>query len=415
MSFFINWILKQSILKKFIYSNIFSIIIALVPIIFVMVIYEYYSLRNTTLEKVWVQAEILGESSSAALAFQDNTAAKETLLTLSGARDLTEAHLLLPNGDIFESFYGKNKLKHSKSIIDFDLISEENITLTHIIIKKPIYLRSQFVGFLVLSSSLDQFYKRLGWYILIILATSSFGFLLAWLMATRISKMVTSPLSSLTTATQRIIQDKDYTIEIPEHTNNPDEVSTLSNAFGEMISQIRERDLSLQQLAYYDRVTGIPNRHYFEERINQAVTNARKYGTFCYLLMIDLDDFKIVNDTLGHNVGDELLRYVSNKLKNTMRKNDSIFRIGGDEFAVIIESNSKEEPVNLIAEKIIQSVSTPTILEGNEVKVGASIGISCFPIFSSDVFTLMSTADVAMYAAKKENKNTYKVYDEIFK
>lgn len=167
----------------------------------------------------------------------------------------------------------------------------------------------------------------------------------------------------------------------------------------------------MQQLAYYDRVTGIANRHFFEERIEQALTNAERYGTACYLLMIDLDDFKIVNDQLGHHVGDLLLRHVSESLKRTMRQNDSIFRIGGDEFAIIIENTSESESVGRIAEKIIQAVSTPVILDEHEVKVGASIGISCFPKLSNDIRELMNTADAAMYVAKRSGKNSYKIYN----
>jgi diguanylate cyclase len=127
-------------------------------------------------------------------------------------------------------------------------------------------------------------------------------------------------------------------------------------------------------------------------------------------MMIDLDDFKIVNDTLGHHIGDLLLRHISKSLNKTMRQNDNIFRIGGDEFAIMIESPSRKESVTLIAKKIIAAVSTPIILEGHEVRVGASIGISCFPHLAHDVHTLMTTADSAMYIAKKGGKNTFVVY-----
>ena len=407
-----SWISKLSIQQKLIYSNMIGIAFAFLPIVFVMVTYEYFALRDSILEEVRVQADIVGESSSAALAFNDRESAHETLAALHGAHDLIEAHLVLPDGTILESYYGKERSHSQQKTINVVTIQTENIDSSRIIIKKPIYLRSEFVGSLVLSSSLHCFYTRLMWYALIILSTTAAGFLLARLVATRISKTITGPLSTLTAVTQRIMRDRDYSI--PLSVDTKDEVGSLSNAFGEMMSQIRERDLSLQQLAYYDRITDIPNRHYFEERIAQAVTNAERYGTTCYLLMIDLDDFKIVNDTLGHHIGDDLLRYVSETLKHTMRQNDSIFRIGGDEFAVIIESASNNESVSKIAQKIINAVSTPVILEGHTVKVGASIGISCYPKHSTNVRSLMSTADVAMYIAKGKGKNGYEVYDPKF-
>lgn len=411
MSKFKMWISQQPIQKKLIYSNIFGTIFALLPIIFVMLTYEYFSLRNTTLERVWVQAEIIGESSSAALAFHDNDAAKETLLALRGAKDLIEAHLILPDGTILESYYAKTAPKTNLSTLDLSSTPKENITGMRITIKKPIYLRSEFVGSLLLSTSLDIFYKRLIWYAIIIITITTVGFFFAWWIAIYISKAITEPLRTLTAAAQQVVKDSDYTMSLPSLKNNNDELGTLSNTFSEMMSQIQKRDLSLRQVAYYDQVTGIANRHYFEEHITQAIHNAEKYSTSCYLLMIDLDDFKIVNDTLGHNIGDELLRYVSKNIQNTMRQNDSIFRIGGDEFAIVVESKSEHESMDNIAQKIIKVVSTPVILNGHEVKVGASIGISSFPKFSKDVYSLMSTADSAMYVAKKRGKNNYKYYD----
>ena len=410
MNLFKAWIEKQSILDKLIYSNLLAIAFAFIPIVFVMTTYEYFSLRKAVLEEVRIQATIIAESSSAALAFHDNTAALETLATLRGSHDFIEAHLILADGSCFESYYAKG-VEHKRVVMNAMGSEEERIYATRIVINKPIYLRSELVGSLVLVSGLESFYKRLAWYVTIMFAITSFGFLLARFVATRISKTITEPLSMLTEVTQKMMQSQDYTMSMPTIQNPEDEVGSLSNAFSEMMSQIRQRDFSLQQLADYDRVTGIANRHYFEERIEQAVGNAQRYGTACYLLMIDLDDFKVVNDTLGHDVGDQLLRYVSRSLELTMRQNDSIFRIGGDEFAIIIESPSSSESVGQIAQKIIKAISTPTMLDGHNVKVGASIGISCFPRFSKDVRMLVTTADTAMYAAKKSGKNSYRVYN----
>lgn len=407
------WISKLSIQQKLIYSNLIGIAFAFIPVVVIMVTYEYISLRDAILKELRVQSDIIAESTSAAVAFQDHESAHETLFALHGSHDFLEAHLILPNGAVFESYYKEGHIPLTRQTsIDLSKLHAEQVKTSMIIIHKPIRLRTEEVGSLVMISSLDTFYNRLMWYVLFITMTSTVGFILARLVATRISKTITGPLSTLTAVTQRIMRDRDYSI--PLSIDTKDEVGSLSNAFGEMMSQIRKRDLSLQQLAYYDRITDIPNRHYFEERIAQAVTNAERYGTTCYLLMIDLDDFKIVNDTLGHHIGDELLRYVSETLKNTMRQNDTIFRIGGDEFAVIIESASDNESVSKIAQKIIDAVSTPVILEGHTVHVGASIGISYYPKHSSSVRSLMSTADVAMYIAKGKGKNGFEVYDPKF-
>lgn len=373
-----------------------------------MVIYEYFVLRNHVLEEVKVQSKIVAESVAAAMAFRDEAAANETLSALHGSEDMIEAHLLLPDGTLFRSYYHNTKMP--PYITNFHTITSdtEKFTLSTITIEKTIYLRKQFVGSLILVNSLRRYYESFIWYVCIIIITSGFGFLLARWIAVRISHTITGPLTSLTNMTEKIMREKDYTTSITIDTK--DEVGSLSYAFSEMMLQIRKRDLSLQQLAYYDRITGLANRHYFEERIVQAIENAKRYGTVCYLFMIDLDDFKIVNDTMGHYVGDLLLQHVSESLTNIMRQNDTIYRIGGDEFAIIIENKSNLDQVEKIAQKIIQTVSTPVILDGHKVKVGASIGISSFPEFSTDVKTLMTTADAAMYVAKGQGKNSYKKY-----
>jgi diguanylate cyclase (GGDEF)-like protein len=240
------------------------------------------------------------------------------------------------------------------------------------------------------------------------LAAAGIAFLLAKLLAGRISQSITKPLDRLIKATKQITSENDYTTQLDIGTN--DEVGHLSQAFGEMVSEIKKRDLSLQQLAYYDRVTGLPNRHYFEEYLTQAIENAKRYGTCCYLMIIDLDDFKIVNDTLGHTMGDLLLHSVSEKLKHTLRNNDNVFRIGGDEFAIIIENLDKHPAIKNVAQKIIYALSHPITLGEASVYIGASIGISQYPAIAQSKSTLISTADAAMYVAKTQGKNNYKLY-----
>ena len=395
--------------KKLIYSNMLAIAFAFLPVIVVMLTYEYFALRHAVLAEVRLQADIVGESSAAAMAFRDPQAAYDTLRGLKNASDLVEAHLVLKDNSLLSSFYAKNK--GSSEFLKEVVVSQtlhENITFNTITLQKPIFLHEEFVGVLILKSSFSSFYTRLKWYATTVFITILIGFLLAKWIAERISKTITDPLLKLIETTQNVTAKQDYST--PIIIDSEDEVGNLSRAFREMMTQIHSRDLSMQQLAYYDRVTGIANRHYFEEKIEQSIKNSKRYGTVCYLMMIDLDDFKTVNDTLGHHIGDLLLRHVSEFLHKTMRKNDNIFRIGGDEFAIIIESPSRREPVTLIAKKIITAVSTPVVLEGHEVRVGASIGISCFPRLAHDVQSLMTTADSAMYIAKKAGKNTFVVY-----
>ncbi|MDD2830033.1 MAG: diguanylate cyclase [Sulfuricurvum sp.] len=406
---FLNRLNEWPIQKKLIYSHMLGIFLAFLPVFLVMVVYEYYALRNAVLHEIRVQAEIIGESSAAAMAFSDKESAFETLASLNGSEDMIAAYLILPNGGLFESFYYSKKAKppYLKSL-NTPVMYNEHFSFSEVTIVKPIYLRTEYVGSLTLVSGLNSFYTRLSFFWILILSVALFGFVLARYVASKISHTITEPLMHLIAVAQKVTSVQDYNASIS--IDSKDEVGKLSKAFGEMMSQIHKRDLSMQQLAYYDRVSGIANRHYFEERIVQAVGNAERYGTVCYLLMIDLDDFKIVNDSMGHDVGDMLLRHVSESIIHTLRQNDFIFRIGGDEFAVIIESTSNLESIEQIAQKVIFAVSTPVALEGQYVKVGASIGVSCFPKHAHDVRSLIRTADEAMYEAKNNGKNNFQIY-----
>lgn len=412
----LKWLAKHSIQQKLFYSNTLAIAMALIPTMLIMLGYEYFAVRKASLQEIRVQADIIGESASAALAFADAETANTALSALRGAKDMQEALLILPDGKVL-AHYDSERHEigvHSAHVAQLQKLvadstdAKEILSWTDVTIYKPIVLRSEPVGTLVLKSSLRGFYMRLFYYFLSTLAAVTIAFLSAIWIATRISKTITEPLAYLIAATERITKNQDYA-DFPV-VHNQDEIGSLSRAFGEMVSQIQARDLGLQQLAYYDPITGLPNRHYFEERIEQAVNNAQRYGTFCYLMMIDLDDFKIVNDKQGHHVGDLLLKDVGKKLTSTMRKNDSIFRIGGDEFAIILENQAGIESVDLMASKIIKVVSTPSTLEGHAVKVGASIGISVCPSYASNVIELMSTADAAMYIAKAKGKNNFHFY-----
>lgn len=396
--------------KKLIYSNSISIALAFIPMIVLMFAYEYFAMRHAKLEDIRLQAEIVAESVSAAVAFHDREAAEETLSALRNSNDLIEVCLVSEDGNILSRVSRNGTMDPGTESNSVNSVTVE-MGWDTVTVYRPLFLRNQHVGTLVLKNSLESFYQRLFLYGFIVLAVAVFGFMLSRWIAGRISRTITEPLADLIQTAQRISSDEKYdeTIQI----RSKDEVGELSKAFGDMMTQIRKRDKTMQQMAYYDHVTGVANRHYFEERIAQAVINAERCGTFCYLLMIDLDDFKTVNDRYGHHTGDALLRHVSQHILESLRNNDTIFRIGGDEFGIIIESQNELDSLGLLAEKIIRAVSVPMIREGEMINVGASIGINCFPVPATDARTLMSGADAAMYAAKYAGKNNYRIYSAL--
>ena len=164
-------------------------------------------------------------------------------------------------------------------------------------------------------------------------------------------------------------------------------------------------------MALFDSLTGLPNRRVFFDRLNMTVEQSKRYNSMFALLYIDLDGFKTINDTLGHEAGDEMLSEVADMLRMTLRKSDTVARLGGDEFAVILVGIKSSKGAEAAAKKIISSISNPVTLTAGMGQVGASIGISIFPSDGDDSETLLRIADKYMYESKHKGKNTYTLTD----
>ena len=173
------------------------------------------------------------------------------------------------------------------------------------------------------------------------------------------------------------------------------------------ISKIKKTEDKLHNLAYYDLLTGIPNRTLFYERLERVLTRANDNKKAAALLFMDLDGFKVINDSLGHAAGDLLLKEVAVRIKSTIRKSDAVSRLGGDEFTVILENIDNHEYVKATAEAIIEKILLPYNIFGREITLGVSIGIALAPDDESTIEGLVRKADAAMYDAKESGKGRY--------
>ncbi|HZX31495.1 MAG TPA: sensor domain-containing diguanylate cyclase [Rhodocyclaceae bacterium] len=181
-----------------------------------------------------------------------------------------------------------------------------------------------------------------------------------------------------------------------------------------LVADLRRTEEQVRQLAYYDTLTGLPNRRLLVERMNQALTLAKRHHYSMAIMFLDLDRFKEVNDTLGHEAGDELLRQVAGRLTGCVRASDMVARSGGDEFIVVLAEINRPSDASLLAEKIIGALGVPFELGGHHLQVTTSIGIAVFPTDGSDdMKALMRKADTAMYAAKRAGRNTYRFYSDL--
>ena len=176
------------------------------------------------------------------------------------------------------------------------------------------------------------------------------------------------------------------------------------------ITKLKQAENDVQQLAHFDSLTGLPNRLLMSARLDQAIKHAKRNNSIFYMLFVDLDGFKAINDTMGHAAGDKLLQGIAQRMRRVLREEDTVARIGGDEFALIIERIDDGSQVENIAQKLLASVAKPVQIDGSTIHLSASIGISAYPHDGTDGDLLLRQADMAMYRAKSRGANTFEYY-----
>lgn len=211
-------------------------------------------------------------------------------------------------------------------------------------------------------------------------------------------------------------KDGSFTIEDTTITPIKDDDGKLEHfvAIKRNIAEKKTFEAKLDYLSYHDTLTTLPNRLNFSERLSHCLAGAHSAGQQVAVMFMDVDQFKLVNDTLGHNIGDLLLKRVADRLVNCLRDADTVARMGGDEFAVIISNVKDEESAVSIANRILGNLNEPFSINGHEVFVSISIGIGIYPADGSDVDTLVKNADTAMFRAKNRGRNNYQFFNEAF-
>ena len=180
----------------------------------------------------------------------------------------------------------------------------------------------------------------------------------------------------------------------------------------EDITERKKYEEKIQQMAFYDSLTGLPNRKLFSDRLGIVLAQAKRNKKKVGIVMLDLDNFKDVNDTLGHDVGDTLLKAVAERLSGTLRKSDTVARFGGDEFVLIFPDMEIIEEAIQVVQKIIDRFHKPFLIDTHQLVVTTSIGIAVYPKDGMDEEILMKNADIAMYQAKQAGRARYQLYKE---
>jgi len=177
-----------------------------------------------------------------------------------------------------------------------------------------------------------------------------------------------------------------------------------------ILQQRKRADDRVHHIAFHDDLTSLPNRLMLNQRLDEALSRHRRAGSQLAILFMDLDRFKVINDSLGHEVGDDLLREVADRLRGQSREGDTVARMGGDEFVVLIENRESLSDISACAQRLVEQLSAPYLLGNKDCHVTLSIGISVFPSDGSDSQALLKAADVAMYRAKELGRNNYQYY-----
>jgi len=258
---------------------------------------------------------------------------------------------------------------------------------------KPIYT-------FTFASDISNLYRKLFRTRLITLAVVLGATVLAGLLILiMLQKNALTPIARLTRHLRRVREDKAHLGETVTVDGN-NEIAELSHGFNELSRELEALYQRLEQMAFTDALTGLPNRTLFFDRLDQAITMAHRQGSVFALFMMDLDLFKGVNDTLGHQVGDQLLKEIARRLKACVRKADTVARLGGDEFAALLPGVTDRFDAEIIATKIITAIAEPVQIGEHCINVGTSIGIAYCPRDGNEGIQLMQYADIAMYHAK---------------
>ncbi len=417
-----RYLKHASIKNKLVMMHFIVTTTALTLVFLIMLVYIFFTFRQRMMDGMNVQASIIGNSSAAALQFGDAKAAREILAALDASRNTRIAVLYTADGRALADYRSARDMnrpvppmpEHPGQWADWNVL-----TLAY-----DIRLNNQDIGRLYIEASPARLYHGLLLFALVTLIAGTLALTVARLLLKPLNRSITRPLYSLAKLMQQVSSEKNYTVR--SSLNADDEIGALARGFNEMLAQIQRRDseleaelaqrelaeTQLEHLAHYDNVTHLPNRNFFNTHLLAAIDNALRSHTQTCLMFVDLDNFKIVNDTLGHHTGDLLLKEAAQRLCGIVKASGLVCRIGGDEFAIVLTNLHYPEEAEIIAEKAINALGQTFHLENNEIFVGASVGISLCPTHATDMASLLRNADTAMYHAKALGKNNYQHYSD---
>lgn len=401
---------------------------------------DYRNAQKAMAQKLGTVAEIIAANSSAAILFGDNAAARETLAFLDAQTHIEAAVIYGADGEEFASY----RKKGFDGVLPKPDLQQDKAQFwsDHVELFAPVMMEGSQEGFVYLRSDMRFLDERVTWFMVIVAIVLVASLLVAFALSQKMQHIITDPLLRLSNIARQITTEKNYSLRVVG--GGRDEIGRLMVDFNAMLDEIQQREEELsyhkaqleervaqrtseletanQELevskekaesvarrmeyhAHHDSLTGLPNRALLNDRINTELAHARRQQSMTALLFLDLDRFKIINDSLGHAIGDQLLQVVARRLKNCVREDDTVARLGGDEFMVLLPHISGSSDAGRIAKKIIEALLEPVSCNGHELHITTSVGISIYPFDGTDAETLVKNADISMYRAKELGRN----------
>ncbi|WP_317203850.1 putative bifunctional diguanylate cyclase/phosphodiesterase [Janthinobacterium sp.] len=416
----IAWIHRQPVAVQLKLANLLTIggVIFLAGILLLAI--QVYLAGVTLLEQTRTEAHMTSENLTAAMVFNDRQSGMEILASLSAFTEISNATVYDAQDQVF-GMYSRHAARNG-AIRPISRSDSYQFSADRLEVVQPFKYQGRYLGSIYMVADLGTVYRRLAWYVVLVTLVMLMSLALAHLVLIRLQRVVTGPLRALAQTSELISTQGDFSIRAK--VNVSADIGLLATAFNTMLDRIEKRESELKgeiiereraeakldRLAHFDSVTGLHNRHFFNERLSSAVARAQVLNERAVVMFIDLDNFKSINDTLGHDTGDELLRIVSRRLESKLRAEDTISRIGGDEFSIILENVSDPAVAPLVAQQCLASLAEVILINGHEIYITASMGITACPDDAVDMHALLKYSDMAMYCAKNSGKNAYKVF-----
>ncbi len=368
------------------------------------------------------QVELVAANSAVSLANDDLQSVRELVGTLATNPQIVLARVTTLADVAVAEYRADAAILDDITMRSLDSLS----TSTYLQFNVPIQFNSEVIGQLRLVADKSVVYQRVERYLWLTLCTLVATLLFVLIVSSRLQKLLFAPIVRLGDIARRVSDERDYSVRAA--IDGGDELAGLTRDFNSMLDHIQHRDQELEEQVtertrelvklndqlkhqvYHDALTKLPNRALFDDRLTLSLAQAERTKTKVAVMFLDLDRFKAVNDTLGHEVGDELLRVVGHRLQSSVRKQDTVARLGGDEFTVILPNLESSQFVGQVAQTIITAIKEPIEIQGHRLQISASIGVSLFPDDGLYVTVLKRNADAAMYAAKESGLATYQFF-----